>query len=71
MSPADVECYSGSTYGERPLAFLKDGSKHIVKAVLNQWRLPEGKCFLVRTEEDLLLRLSYDETLDVWQITSY
>jgi hypothetical protein len=71
MSDVKVACYSGVTYGERPLAFTKDERKYFVKAVTNRWRLPEGKCFLVRTDEDLLFKLYYDETLDSWQIDSY
>jgi hypothetical protein len=71
MSNAEVACYSGVTYGERPLAFKKDERKYIVKDVLNRWRLPEGKSFLVQTEEDLLFKLNYDETLDVWQIERF
>ena len=68
MSGAEVACYSGAAYGERPQAFIKDGRTTIVKAVLKRWRLPEGRCFLVQTEDDLLFTLNYDETLDMWQI---
>ena len=71
MSNVEVACYSGVTYGERPLAFMKDEKKYIVKDVLNRWRLPEGKSFLVRTEDDLLFKLNYDETLDLWQIERF
>jgi hypothetical protein len=71
MSDIDVACYSGVSYGERPLAFYKDERNYIVKAVLNRWRLPHGKSFLVRTEEDLLFKLNYDESLDLWQIERF
>ena len=66
---ADVECYSGSMYAEKPLAFLHDGKKHRVSEVLAEYLLENGKCFFVRTEDDLLFQLFYNVTRDRWEVS--
>lgn len=68
MDP-NVECYSGSRYAERPVAFLHGGTRYIVAAVLAEKLLENGKCFFVRTEEDLLFQLFYDVTRDQWEVS--
>jgi hypothetical protein len=64
-----VECYSGSHYAERPLAFSWEGQRHEVAAIEAEWRTPDGRCFQVRTREDLRFLLAYNESSDEWQIT--
>ncbi len=63
-----VECYSGSRYAERPLAFTVSSYRHIVKVVEESWRTPSGLHFRVRTEDDENFELTYWEKSDSWQI---
>ena len=63
-----VECYSGSRVGARPLAFLYEGRRHTVAAVIRQWRIPEGLCYRVITDEELRFDLIYLEDEDAWDV---
>lgn len=63
-----VECYSGSRYGERPLAFILGDEQHVVKAVEKSWRTPSGLHFRVRTEDDESFELAYREKTDEWNL---
>ncbi len=63
-----VECYSGSRYGERPLSFNFDDQRYLVKTVEKSWRTPSALHFRVLTEDDESFELAYDETADQWHI---
>lgn len=63
-----VECYSGSTYPERPVAFYKDSERLIIKNIVSEWRTPVGKHFRVKTIDGHIFELVYDEARDEWQI---
>ena len=56
-----VECYSGSGYGERPLALTWHGQRYSILKVLSQGRTLQAKWFRVRTEAGDLFELSYME----------
>jgi hypothetical protein len=64
----DVECYSGSRYGERPVSFEFIGRRHSVKDVTRTWRSPEGLHFRVTTEEEERFELTYHEGTGEWSI---
>ncbi len=68
MRSADVECHSGSTYGERPVALVWEGERLPVAEVEDRWREPQGLCFRVRTLDGRVFHLSYSERNDEWQI---
>lgn len=63
-----VECHSGYTYGERPLALHWEGRRLEVRQVLARWRTPQGPCFRVRLEDDRCFDLSYQEASDQWKV---
>ena len=63
-----VECYSGSRYGERPLAFVLHDERHVVRLVEKSWRTPSALHFRVCTTKDQTFELIYDEGADTWQI---
>ena len=65
---AIVECHSGFRYGERPLAFFWEGQRCEVAAIEAEWRTPVGRCFRVRTRDDLRFTLIFDEPSDTWEI---
>lgn len=69
MTAGEVECYAGSTYPERPLAFTWEGQRYEVQEVIRRRREPEGIGFLVRsTTSDILFDLFYNTESDSWQI---
>ena len=65
---AEVECYSGSRYGERPLCFLLADKRHVVKEVQESWRTPSVLHYRVRTDDDEVYELTYDERDDQWHV---
>ncbi len=65
-----VECHSDQTYAERPRAFYWQDQRLEVAAILSSWRTPQGKHFLVRTPQDQVFALFYDEHNDTWDVAS-
>jgi hypothetical protein len=65
-----VECRSEITYAERPTAVNWQGQRLSVSEVLASWRVPEGVRFRVRTEDDRVFELVYDEAGDTWLVSS-
>jgi len=63
-----VECYSGYTFAERPIAFLWDGRRHRVKRVLKRWRSPDGPGFRVLTVAGAQFELTYDQASNDWTL---
>ena len=63
-----VECRSDWAYAQRPLAFTWQGQRRQVQEIITGKRTPTGIDFLVRTNEDELFTLSYNENADQWNI---
>lgn len=63
-----VECHSGYEYAERPTALRWEGQRLEIAEIQDQWRIPGGKCFRVRTEDDRVFELFYGELYDEWRI---
>jgi hypothetical protein len=57
----NVECYSGSAYGEKPVALTWQGKRYTTLEILSQGRTPQVKWFRVRTEAGDFFGLSYHE----------
>jgi len=64
-----VSCYSGQSYAERPVSFRWEGTEYEVEEIEQEWRGVDGKNFLVRTEDNKLFRLCYNESQDQWSLT--
>ena len=64
-----VNCYSGHTYAESPRSFEWEGVAYGVDEIEKAWREPGEKHFQVRTRENKLFRLCYNETQKQWAIT--
>lgn len=56
-----VECHSGYTYAEKPVALTWEGQRLEIDAILAQWRTPEEKHFRVRTSDGGEFELVYRE----------
>ena len=63
-----VECRSDSTYAERPVAFIWQGSSQEVTEVTRRWRSPGVRGFQVLTPDSGAFELLYDEVHDAWSI---
>ena len=68
MASKNVEVYSGYTYGERPIALHWEGERVPVVEVEARWREPSGLGFRVRTGDDRIFDLRYDEASGEWSI---
>ena len=68
MDIVEVKCYSGHTYGERPLSFTWRGQEYRVIEVLKEWRGEDGRCFIVRVGDNKSLKLCYNEAQDIWRL---
>jgi hypothetical protein len=68
MSPDKVECLSGQTYADRPIAIFWEGKRLLIKSIEARWRLPESRRFLIKTEDERIFELHYLELEDEWNI---
>ena len=68
MSEPLVECHSGYTYGERPIALRWQAERLLVQQIETRWRIPGGRGFRVRTEDGQVFELVYTEFSAEWQI---
>ncbi len=62
-----VECYSGSVYGERPQALLWKGRRVLVEDVLDTRQTPNGKAFTLLLAGAVQIELEYDQAEDSWK----
>jgi len=66
MENVKVTCYSGHTYAESPRSFRWGGVEYEVEEIVKSWREPSERHFRVRTGDNKLFRLCYNETEDRW-----
>ena len=64
-----VECHSGFTYAEKPIALTWENHRLEIIQITAQWRSPERRHFRVRTNNGQVFELSYHEADNEWQIT--
>jgi len=63
-----VNCYSGHTYAERPQSFEWQGTEYEVEAIERAWQEPGERHFQVRTRDNKLFKLCYNETERQWAL---
>jgi hypothetical protein len=63
-----VECQSEYTYAEKPVALTWDGTRREVSEIVAQWRSPDGAHFRVRTADNLVFELAWQEPANQWYI---
>lgn len=68
MQPPLVECYSGYTYAERPIAVRWEGRRLAIEAIEARWRIPGGQGFRVCTEDGQVFELFYGELDGEWSV---
>jgi len=68
---SQVECYSGSTYGEAPRRFTFQDKQLEVKSILSRGRQPEGLFFHVLGSDDGIYELVFVIEKDHWQVKQF
>ncbi len=68
MNELKVSCYSGYTYAERPESFIWQGIEYKVRQIEKEWLEPGERHFQVRTGDNKLFQLCYNETEHNWSI---
>ncbi len=63
-----VECLSGYTYAEKPMALTWEAKRLEIAEILAEWRTPQAKHFRVRVCDGQTFELSWCETALDWQI---
>ena len=66
-----VECHSGFTYADTPVALTWEGQRLEIVQILAEWRTPEKKLFRVRTAGGMEFELAYSQATDEWQIDKF
>ena len=69
MNNLKVSCYSGRTYAERPKSFLWQDTEYEVKEIEKEWLEPGERYFRVRSGDNKLFQLCYNETQKQWSLT--
>ena len=69
LNRLEVRCYSGHTYAERPESFTWEGTEYEVAEIEKSWQQPGERCFQVRTGDNKLFKLCYNETKRNWSLT--
>jgi len=62
-----VECHSGYSYAERPIAIETGGLRMDIEEILNEATTPEGRFFKVKIFDGRVIDLEYDEAKDEWK----
>ena len=68
MDSVIVKCYSGHTYAERPRSFLWEDIEYEVEEIERAWQEPGERHFQVRTTDNKLFRLCYNEAEREWSL---
>ncbi len=69
MDNLEVRCYSGLTYAERPRSFVWESIEYQVAEIEKAWQEPHEKHFQVRTRDNQLFKLCYNEAEGRWSLT--
>jgi hypothetical protein len=63
-----VECHSGFTYADKPVALTWESRRLEIIEITTQWRSPKARHFRVRTSNGQEFELSYCEADNEWRI---
>ncbi len=68
MNNLKVNCYSGHIYAEEPRSFQWQGTEYEVTEIVRAWQEPGERCFQVRTGDNKLFQLCYNEMQEQWRL---
>jgi hypothetical protein len=63
-----VECQSGYSGCDYPIEILFENQRLKVNQIEKEWREPDGKRYIVKTEQGMRFNLVYFEETNTWQI---
>jgi len=63
-----VQCHSGYTYAEKPVAFNYRNEDYKIDKIEKEWREPEEKHFLVLTRNKKIFELCYNDHKNEWSL---
>ena len=63
-----VECHSGYSSCDHPNAIFWHGQRHLVKAILAEWRTPIEKHYRLLVAGNLILNAFFDEKNNSWNV---
>jgi hypothetical protein len=66
--PLRVECYSGFTADERPVAFRLGERRIVVQAVIDRWYGEDHAYFKLTGEDGVLYLIRQDRECDTWEL---
>ena len=64
-----VKCYSGHIYAERPESFRWQNTDYEIERITKSWQEPGRRCFQVRTKDNKVFQLCYNEIEKRWLLT--
>ncbi len=64
----EVNCYSGHTYAQEPRSFRWQGTGYEVAEIEKAWQEPGKRYFKVRTGDNKLFQLCYNEVPEQWSL---
>ena len=64
-----VECHSGFTYADRPIALRWEDERLEITEILARWRIPGGRRFRVSVDDGRVFELFYGELYDEWRVS--
>ena len=70
MNNLIVNCYSGHTYAEEPRSFTLEGIEYEIVEIEKAWQEPGERHFQMRTSDNKLFRLCYNEIQKEWSVTA-
>ena len=68
MHNLKVNCYSGYIYAEEPRSFIWEDIEYEVEEIEKAWQEPGERYFQVRTRDNKLFRLCYNEVEKHWSL---
>jgi hypothetical protein len=69
--PLTVECYSGSTADERPVAFRLGGRRISVTEVVDRWYGEDHAYFKLIGQDGMRYLIRQDRTSDTWELVLF
>ena len=63
-----VECHSSYSSCDHPSAIWWQGKRHLVKAIIAEWRTPVEKHYRLFVDEKLFLKAIYNDKENIWKV---
>lgn len=68
LNKLTVKCYSGYIYAEEPRSFEWGGVTYEIKEIERAWQEPGARHFKVKTKDNKIFELCYNEAEERWSL---